>query len=101
MNNHSRWSLQDAKTQFDELLRKAGKEGPQHVGAPGKGEAIVLSAKDYARLCASAETGGKAGRTGQDLIDAMRDQRLPAGFDFKRTSRPAPVRKSERLFDAE
>lgn len=51
-----RWTLQDAKNRFSELVRRVLTEGPQTVtrGRPGAGKSqdtvVVLSAADYQRL---------------------------------------------------
>ena len=44
------WSLQDAKNQFSEVVRKAAKEGAQIVTVRGQRAAVVLSAADYDAL---------------------------------------------------
>jgi antitoxin Phd len=44
------WKLEDAKARFSELVRRANAAGPQHVTVRGREEAVVLSARDYAKL---------------------------------------------------
>jgi prevent-host-death family protein len=44
------WKLEDAKAKFSEVVRRANASGPQHVTVRGHEEAVVLSARDYARL---------------------------------------------------
>lgn len=46
----NRWKLEDAKAKFSELVRRANAAGPQRVTVRGKEEAVVLSARDFARL---------------------------------------------------
>jgi antitoxin Phd len=52
----SRWTLQDAKNRFSELVRRVLTQGPQTVtrGRPGvrrdQDTVVVLSAADYQRL---------------------------------------------------
>ncbi|MGH6798846.1 MAG: type II toxin-antitoxin system Phd/YefM family antitoxin [Roseiarcus sp.] len=58
-----RWSLQDTKARFSELVRLARSEGPQHVTVHGRDEVVVVSAEEYRRL--------KGDRTGEALIAAL------------------------------
>jgi prevent-host-death family protein len=51
------WTLEDAKSRFNEVVRLAHDKGPQGVAVHGWDAAVVLSAADYARL-AQATTGG-------------------------------------------
>lgn len=51
MGAHSKfWKLEDAKAKFSEVVRRANATGPQHVTVRGHEEAVVISARDYARL---------------------------------------------------
>jgi prevent-host-death family protein len=45
-----KWSLQDAKNHFSEVVQKARAEGPQVVTLRGERAAVVLSAADYDAL---------------------------------------------------
>jgi prevent-host-death family protein len=45
------WPYQKAKIQFSELIRRSKTHGPQSITWDGHVEAIVLSKKDYVRLC--------------------------------------------------
>lgn len=63
------WALQDAKSRFSELVRRARFVGPQHVTVHGREEAVVISSDEYRRL--------KGGPTGQVLIDAFRNSPHP------------------------
>lgn len=58
-----RWSLQDAKARFSELVRRAKAEGPQHVTVHGKEEVVVVGAEEFRRL--------KGAQTGAALIAAL------------------------------
>ena len=58
-----RWALQDAKSRFSEVVRKAQSEGPQHVTVHGRDSVVVLSEKEYRRL--------KGEPTGQAIVDAF------------------------------
>ncbi len=44
------WQLQEAKARLSEVVRKAGKEGPQKITLHGKPTAVVISSKEYERL---------------------------------------------------
>lgn len=57
------WTLQDAKAQFSEVVRKAQSVGPQHVTVHGRDSVVVLSVEEYRRL--------KGEPTGQDIVDAF------------------------------
>ena len=46
----SSWQLQDAKARLSEVLKKAAREGPQHITLHGEPAAVVLSEADYQRL---------------------------------------------------
>lgn len=46
----ARWKLEDAKARFSEVVRRAGTDGPQMVTVRGKEAAVVLSAKQFAKL---------------------------------------------------
>jgi prevent-host-death family protein len=59
------WALQDAKSRFSELVRRARFFGPQHMTVHGREAAVLISTDEYRRL---------QGRpTGQVLIDAFRN----------------------------
>jgi prevent-host-death family protein len=60
---HSRWSLQDAKARFSELVRLAHRDGPQHVTLHGRDAVVVVDADEFNRL--------KGTRTGELLIEAL------------------------------
>jgi antitoxin Phd len=40
------WQLQDAKARFNEVVRRAVEQGPQHVTVNGEERAVVASAKE-------------------------------------------------------
>lgn len=57
------WALQDAKSHFSEVVRRANEDGPQIVTFRGTEKAVVVSAKEYRRL-----------RPGQkSFVDALLD----------------------------
>lgn len=59
-----RWLLQDAKARFSELVRRAKRDGPQHVTVHGREEVVVVSTEDFRRL--------KGKLTGRALVELMR-----------------------------
>lgn len=77
------WSFQDANARFSELMRLALTDGPQHVTLDGRAAVVVLAADDFRRM--------QAARTGQLLVDALREQ--PArGTKIKRRREAMPIR---------
>lgn len=50
MSRAFRWSLQDAKAQFSEIVRRSLVRGPQFVTRNGEEVVVVLSVREYARL---------------------------------------------------
>jgi prevent-host-death family protein len=57
------WRLQDAKARFSDLVRRAHRDGPQHVTVHGRDEVVVIAAEEYRRL--------RGERTGAMLIAAL------------------------------
>jgi prevent-host-death family protein len=49
-----RWSLQDAKAKFSEMVREAQADGPQEITLRGEPVAVVLSSEEYRRLVSPA-----------------------------------------------
>jgi prevent-host-death family protein len=45
-----RWSLQDAKARFSELVRRARSEWPQHATVRARGEVVIVAAEELRRL---------------------------------------------------
>ena len=77
------WLLQDAKSRFSELVRRAHSEGPQHVTVHGKEEVVVITAHEYRAL--------RGDKSGQALIDVL--QQSPMREDDLAPSRgPMPTR---------
>ena len=52
-----RWQLQDAKNRLSEVVRKATEDGPQIITLRGDDAAVVVAAKDYARLTRRKSSG--------------------------------------------
>lgn len=48
------WKLEDAKARFSEVVRRARKEGPQHVTVRGQDSVVIISTEELARLNAPA-----------------------------------------------
>jgi len=46
------WQSQDAKTRFSEVVRRAQREGPQHVSVRGPA-VVVISEEEFAKLPSS------------------------------------------------
>jgi antitoxin Phd len=51
-----RWTLQDAKNRFSELVRYVFSDGPQVVTRGGSDAVVVLSATEYERLTGPTES---------------------------------------------
>jgi prevent-host-death family protein len=51
-----RWSQQDAKAKFSEVVRRARGEGPQLVTTRGGKPVVILSAEDYVSLTENRPT---------------------------------------------
>lgn len=45
-----KWSIANAKSQLSEVVRRAGRQGPQTISVRGKDAAVLLSKADYDRL---------------------------------------------------
>jgi len=52
----TRWSLQDAKNQFSELVRRVLSDGPQLVTRSGQDTVVVIAAAEYERLTAPRQS---------------------------------------------
>ena len=69
------WSLQHAKTQLSDLIKKAQNQGPQHISVRGKPVVVIISEREYRSL------------TGQSisLVDFFRKSPLVGlDLDFSR-----------------
>ncbi len=76
------WPLQDAKARFSEVVKRAGREGPQRITVRGEPAAVVVSETDYARL---------AGR--KVSLAAFLAASPLAGVDLDLTRDKTPTRK--------
>ena len=52
----NRWSLQDAKNQFSELVRRVLTDGPQLVTRSGQDAVVIIAVSEYERLTASPDS---------------------------------------------
>ena len=75
------WKLEDAKAQFDELIRRVYEEGPQRVSIPDRSTVVVTAVAEYAERDAES----RPRRTGRVIVDAFRDPRI-RGLKFGRDS---------------
>ncbi len=75
-----RWQLQDAKARLSEVVKCAGRDGPQTITVRGEPAAVVVSVAEYERL-----TGAKPA-----FVEFMRRSPL-AGIelDLDRDGSPA------------
>lgn len=55
-----RWSLQDAKAQFSEVVRRSLDAGPQVVTRNGEDAVVILSAREFNRLSRPRAAGSLA-----------------------------------------
>lgn len=76
------WPLQDAKARFSEVVKRAGREGPQGITLRGEPAAVLVSQADYARL-----TGAKGS------LAAFLAASPLAGLDLDVARDMAPPRK--------
>ena len=53
VQTHTVWTLQDAKAQFSEVVRRARTEGPQHVTVRGRDAVVVVAAEEISHLLGS------------------------------------------------
>lgn len=58
-----RWTLQNAKAHFSEVVRKAKAEGPQRITVHGREEVVVVSVEEYRRV--------NGHRAGQALVQVL------------------------------
>jgi prevent-host-death family protein len=50
MRTYRSWRLEDAKSHFSEVVRRARNEGPQRVTVRGKDSVVVISTEELERL---------------------------------------------------
>jgi antitoxin Phd len=79
------WQLQEAKAHLSEVVKRAGREGPQEITVHGTPAAVVLSARDYAKLAkprpSLVEFIARSPLKGVEL-DLTRDRRVPRDVEL-------------------
>lgn len=66
------WAVQDAKSHFSEVIKKAENEGPQTISVRGKPTVVMISQAEYLKLIAPEKS----------LFDLLRKSPL-AGMDIE------------------
>jgi prevent-host-death family protein len=79
----ARWSLQDAKARFSEVVRLAREDGPQRVTLHGEDAVVIVSAQTYDR--------DRQRHTGKRLVEALAASPL-GDLEFERAAVSGPVR---------
>lgn len=75
----TRWTLQDAKAQFSEVVRRAVDSGPQVVTRNGEETVVVISVREHHRLTRT--------RTGESLAQRLAESPLAdVDLDVRRPS---------------
>ena len=77
------WQLQEAKARLSELVKSAEQDGPQEITVHGRAAAVVVSAREYARL---------SGASGS-LVTFMRKSPLHGTDEFEFPRDRSPTRK--------
>ena len=67
----STWKLQDAKTHFSRVVRRAQSEGPQRVTVHGKDAVVIVSSQQYDKRQPST----RKGQSGAVFVEAMQQAR--------------------------
>jgi prevent-host-death family protein len=76
------WQVQDAKTQFSELMERARSEGPQTISRHGAERAVLLAIEDYRKLT-TPHSDFKAHLLGGPKVDEFEIERdLDMGRDI-------------------
>lgn len=78
----AQWQLQDAKARLSEVVKKATREGPQHITVHGEPAAVVISEAEYRRLR----------RRPKRLLEMLRESPL-AEVELDLTRDRTPARK--------
>ena len=81
-----RWQLQAAKARFSELVREAGRAGPQDITVHGRSVAVVISRELFDQLSGTGESLAAFMRNsplaGLDDLEFERDRSLPRMVDL-------------------
>jgi len=76
------WQLQEAKSKFSEVVKRAQSQGPQNITLHGESVAVLISRRDYLKLTHPKPS----------LVELLRASSL-AGSDLKITREQTPTRK--------
>jgi prevent-host-death family protein len=83
----TKWQMQDAKSRFAELVRKAGSEGPQVVTYRGVDTAVVLSIEEYKKLQSKQRSFVDHLFSGpkfdDEIVDMINERSRDTGRDFE------------------
>lgn len=81
-----RWQLQAAKARFSELVREAGREGPQDITLHGRSVAVVISRELFDQLSGTGDSLVAFMRSsplaGLDELEFERDRSLPRELEL-------------------
>ncbi len=75
------WQLQEAKSKFSEVVKRAQNQGPQNITVHGEPVAVLISLRDYQNLT----------RPKPSLVDLLRTSPL-ASSDLEFTREQTPTR---------
>jgi prevent-host-death family protein len=86
MANDANWQLQEAKSRFSEVVKKAREEGPQHVSVRGEPAVVIISEQEFAKLTSPRRSFVDFLLEGEpwpdDLVDAINDRSRDTGRDI-------------------
>ena len=81
------WQLQEAKARFSELVKRARRDGPQHVKVRGEPAVVVISEEEFTRLNSSRQTMVDHILDGppwpDDVVDAINARSQDTGRDIE------------------
>jgi antitoxin Phd len=76
------WQLQEAKSKFSDVVKRAANDGPQRITVHGEPVAVLVSQADYDRL-AHPKPGFVEFMRRSPLVDVKLDTGRPAGLTRK------------------
>lgn len=76
------WQLQEAKSKFSEVVKRAQNQGPQNITVHGEPVAVLISQRDYQKLTHPKPS----------LVELLRTSPL-AGSKLKIAREQTPTRK--------
>jgi prevent-host-death family protein len=81
------WQLQDAKARFSELVKRAQRDGPQHVSVRGEPAVVVISEHEFTKLTSGRRTIVDHIIEGppwpDDVVEAINDRARDTGRDIE------------------